>query len=157
MAVTKIRKISSWTLLISAIISIVVLGIFYAGGVVDPAVENKEPIYTGLLLNWMYVLFGVTIACAVIFAIWQFVSLLKTNPKSAITSLIVLVLFAIMLFITYSIGDTTPLAKINADSAQFNVPFWLKVTDMWIYSTCILLVLIVLAVVAGSVKKLLNK
>ena len=37
MAVTKIRKISSWTLLISSIISIIVLGMFYAGGVVDPA------------------------------------------------------------------------------------------------------------------------
>ena len=34
MAVTKIRKISSWTLLISSIISIIVLGMFYAGGVV---------------------------------------------------------------------------------------------------------------------------
>ena len=52
MAVTKIRKISSWTLLISSIISIIVLGMFYAGGVVDPAAEMKEPIYTGLLINW---------------------------------------------------------------------------------------------------------
>ena len=51
MAVTKIRKISSWTLLISSIISIIVLGMFYAGGVVDPAAEMKEPIYTGLLIN----------------------------------------------------------------------------------------------------------
>ena len=52
MAVTKIRKISSWTLLISSIISIIVLGMFYAGGVVDPAAEMKEPIYTGILINW---------------------------------------------------------------------------------------------------------
>ena len=42
MAVTKIRKISSWTLLISSIISIIVLGMFYAGGVVDPAAEMKD-------------------------------------------------------------------------------------------------------------------
>ena len=41
MAVTKIRKISSWTLLISSIISIIVLGMFYAGGVVDTAAEMK--------------------------------------------------------------------------------------------------------------------
>ena len=44
MAVTKIRKVSSWTLLITSIISLVVLGMFYAGGVVDPSVEMKEPI-----------------------------------------------------------------------------------------------------------------
>lgn len=157
MAVTKIRKISSWTLLIASIISIVVLVMFYAGGVVDPTAKDKEPIYTGFLLNWMYVLFFVTIVSTVIFAVWQFVSLLKTNPKSAVMSLVVFVLFIAMLFITYSIGDTTPLARINSDSAKFNVPFWLKVTDMWIYSTTILLVLIVLAVAAGSVKKILNK
>lgn len=157
MAVTKIRKISSWTLLICALISIVVFGMFYAGGVVDSTVENPEPIYTGLLLDWMYVLFIATIVCTVIFAVMQFVSLLKSNAKSAVTSLIVLVLFVVMLFLTYSIGDTTPLPRINADSAEFNVPFWLKITDMWIYSTVVLLVLIVIAVIAGSVKKMLNK
>ena len=56
MAVTKIRKISSWTLLISSIISIIVLGMFYAGGVVDPAAEIEKPIYTGLLINWTSVI-----------------------------------------------------------------------------------------------------
>ena len=91
MAVTKIRKISSWTLLISSIISIIVLGMFYAGGVVDPAAEMKEPIYTGLLINWTSVLFFVTIISTMLFAVWQFLTLLKTNAKSAIMSLVVLV------------------------------------------------------------------
>ena len=47
MAVTKIRKISSWTLLISSIISSLVLGMCYAGGGVDAAAEMEEPSYTG--------------------------------------------------------------------------------------------------------------
>ena len=50
MAVTKIRKLSSWTLLIISLITIVVLGIFFGGGVEDPAAEVKNYIYTGLLL-----------------------------------------------------------------------------------------------------------
>ena len=156
MAVTKIRKISSWTLLLTSIISIVVLGMFYAGGVVDPSVEMKEPIYTGLLLNWTSVLFFITIVSTVIFAIWQFTSLLKTSPKSALASLVVVVCFAAMLFITYSMGDATPLKGLNADSQAYNIPLWLKVTDMWIYSTVILMVLIIIAVAAGSVKRMLN-
>lgn len=41
MAVTKIRKISSWTLLICSLISIIILGMFFAGGVVDPAAETS--------------------------------------------------------------------------------------------------------------------
>ena len=157
MAVTIIRKISSWTLLISSIISIVVLGMFYAGGVVDPSVEMKEPIYTGLLLNWTSILFFVTIISTVIFALWQFTSLLKTSPKSALASLIVVVLFAAVLFITYSMGDATPLTGLNADSQAYNIPFWLKITDMWINSTIVLMVLIIIAVAAGSVKRMLNR
>jgi len=157
MAVTKIRKMSSWTLLIVSIISLVVLGMFYAGGVVDPAAEMKEPIYTGLLINWTSVLFFVTIISTILFAIWQFVTLLKTNAKSAVTSLIVVVVFAAILFISYSIGDATPLKGLNADSQVYNVPMWLKVTDMWIWSTVVLMVLIVAAVVWGSVKRMLNK
>ncbi|MCL3850703.1 MULTISPECIES: hypothetical protein [Parabacteroides] len=157
MAVTKIRKISSWTLLLTSIISIVVLGMFYAGGVVDPSVEMKEPIYTGLLLNWTSVLFFVTIVSTVIFAIWQFTSLLKTSPKSALASFIVIICFAAMLLITYSIGDATPLKGLNADSQEYNIPLWLKITDMWIYSSAILMILIIVAVAAGSVKRMLNR
>ena len=127
MAVTKIRKISSWTLLISSIISIIVLGMFYAGGVVDPAAEMKEPIYTGLLINWTSVLFFVT------------------------------VFFVAVLFITYTMGDATPLTGLNADSQVYNTPGWLKITDMWIMSTIVLLVLIVACVVWGSVKRIMGK
>lgn len=157
MAVTKIRKVSSWTLLISSLISIVVLGIFYGGGVVDASAEMQEPVYTGLLIDWMYVIFGVTVVSILVFAIWQFITLLKTSPKSALTSLIVLVGFAAMFFITYAMGDPTQLNGLNADSQEFNIPFWLKVTDMWIYSGMILMIMIIIAVAFGSVKKVLNK
>ena len=157
MAVAKIRKMSSWALLIVSIISLVVLGMFYAGGVVDPSVEMKEPIYTGLLINWTSVLFFVTIISTILFAVWQFITLLQTNAKSAITSLIVIVVFAAILFITYSMGDATPLGGMNADSQKYNIPLWLKVTDMWIMSTVVLMVLIVAAVVWGSVKRMLNR
>lgn len=157
MAVTKIRKISSWTLLLISVISLVVLGMFYAGGVVDASAEMKEPNYTGLLINWASVLFFVTIASTVIFALWQFVSLLKVNPKSALASFIVVICFAAMFFITYSIGDATPLKGLNTDSQEFNVPLWLKVTDMWIYTSAILMILIIIAVAAGSVKRMLNR
>ena len=120
MAVTKIRKISSWTLLICSLVSIVVLGMFYAGGVVDPAAELQEPIYTGLLIDWTSALFFVTIISTVLFAVWQFLTLLKTNPKEAISSLAVLVLFVGLLFVTYAMGDDTPLTGLNADSQQYN-------------------------------------
>mgnify|MGYP000018239402 FL=1 len=157
MAVTKIRKMSSWTLLVVSLISIVVLGMFFGGGITTPGEEMKEYVYTGLLLNWTTGLFFVTIVCMVLFAIWQFVNLLKVNPKSAVAALGVVVAFVAMLFITYSIGDGTPLQGLNADSQKYNTVGWLKITDMWINSSIVLMVLIIIAVVAGSVKKMLNR
>lgn len=157
MAVTKIRKISSWTLLISSIVSVVVLGMFFGGGVVDPAAEMKEPIYTGLLIDWTSVLFFGTIVSTVLFAIWQFISLLKTDAKSALASLVTLVLFAGLLFITYTMGDATPLTGLNADSQAYNTAGWLKASDMWIMSTIILIGMIIACVVWGSIKRILGK
>ncbi len=157
MAVTKIRRISSWTLLVTSLISIVVLGMFFGGGVVDPSAENKEYVYTGLLLDWTYIVFAVTIVCMVVFALWQFVTVLKANPKSALMSFVIIALFALMLLVTYSMGDGTPLVGLNADSQSYNIPFWLKVTDMWIQSSIVLFVLILIAVVAGTVKKILDR
>ncbi|WP_293672341.1 hypothetical protein [uncultured Parabacteroides sp.] len=156
MAVTKIRKMSSWTLLIVSLISLVVLGMFFGGGIVNPGEEMIEYVYTGLLLNWTSALFFITIICMVLFALWQFITLLKVNPKSAVTSLIVVVAFVAMMFITYSIGDATPLNGLNADSQEFNTAGWLKITDMWIMSTVVLLVLIIACVVWGSVKRMIK-
>ncbi len=157
MAVTKIRKLSSWTLLIISIISVIVLGIFFGGGVEDPSAEIKNYIYTGLLLDWTYVVFAVTLVALAVLALWQFASVLKTNPKSALRSLIVVVLFALLLIITYSMGDGTPLTTLNADSQTYNTPFWLKATDMWIQSSLVLFIAIILVVCAGTVKRILNK
>ena len=156
MAVTTIRKMSSWTLLIVSLISLVVLGMFFGGGVVNPGEEMIEYVHTGLLLNWTSALFFITIISMVLFAIWQFITLLKVNPKSAVTSLVVVVAFAAMMFITYSIGDATPLNGLNADSQEFNTAGWLKITDMWIMSTVVLLVLIIACVVWGSVKRMIK-
>ena len=157
MAVTKIRKISSWTLLVCSVITIIVMGMFFGGGIIDPNAENIEYVNTGLLLNWTYIIFTVTIVAMIVFALWQFVSILKTNPKSALMSLLVVGLFAILLVVTYSMGDATPLKGLNTDSQVFNTPFWLKATDMWIQTSVVLFILIIIAVLAGSVKKALGK
>lgn len=156
MAVTRNRKISSWSLLLISLISVIVLGMFYFGGVSNPGEDTKDPVFTGLLINWIYALFIITVAVAVVFAILQFISLLKENFKSAIISLVVIVAFCALLFITYSLGDGTPLKLVGYDG-EFNVPFWLKVTDMWLYTSYVLIVLIVISVIAGSIKKSLGK
>ncbi|MDR2119820.1 MAG: hypothetical protein LBP64_02950 [Tannerella sp.] len=157
MAVTKIRKISSWTLLLVMIISVGVLALFYLGGVVDPAAEVKAPIYTSELLYWCYLMSVITIGGLFIFGILQFVSSLKAKPKAALVSLIVLIAFAALMGVAYGMGDATPLPNINSDSAHFNTEVWLKVSDMWIYATYVLLSLCILAMIAGSAKAIFKK
>ena len=130
---------------------------FYAGGVVDPAAENKEPINTGLLIDWTSALIFATSVSTVLFAAWQFISLFKTDAKTAISSLGALVIFAAILFITYSMGDATPLTGLNAESEKYNTEGWLLITDMWIMSTIVLVCLIIACVVWGSLKRIIGK
>ncbi|MDR1601867.1 MAG: hypothetical protein LBS42_05510 [Tannerella sp.] len=157
MAVTKIRRFSSWILILCTVITVVVLGFFYLGGVEDPAAEIKAPIYTSLLLYWCYALVIITIAGMLIFGIFQFLSSLKAKPKAALGSLAVIIAFVGLLGITFAIGDITKLPNINVDSAHFNTDFWLKVSDMWLYSAYIMLILCVLAMIAGSIKTVFKK
>jgi hypothetical protein len=136
----------------------VILGLFYLGGNDEPYKgELWNPHYTGLLLNWMYILSIITVAAAAIFGIWQFVSGFITNPKGGVMGLIVIILFGGLLFVSYGIGNPTPLPLMNEDVQAYNTPFWLKVTDMWLYSTYVMTVLVVLAVLAGSVKNIFIK
>lgn len=158
MAVTKIRKFSSWILILCTIITLVVLGLFFFGGDNEPYKgEMWNPKYVDLLLYWQYALMGITALAAVLLGIYQFASSFKNNPKGGVMGLIVIVLFFAMLFITYAIGDTTPVNVINSEAQEFNTPFWLKITDMWLYSTYILTGLVIVAIIAGSVKRLLGK
>jgi len=158
MAVTKIRKISSWVLILCTIITLITLGLFFLGGDNEPYKgEMWNPKYMDLLLYWQYILFALTAFAAVILAIYQFASSFKSNPKGGVMGLVVILLFFAMMFITYSIGDTTPLNVMSSEAQAFNIPFWLKITDMWLYSTYILTGLVILAIIGGSVKRMLGK
>ena len=161
MAVTNIRKISSWTLYAVTIINLAMLALFYFGGLGEPLGidgESKNPIYTGELLIWCYI---ILILCAVgmlLFGLIQFGSKFKTNPKAALVMLGVYAGLALLLIVAYSLGDGTPLTvHLNEESQQFNVGFWLKLTDMWLYAMYILSALAILAMFWGSIRKLLSK
>lgn len=156
MAVTKIRKISSLFFLVSILISIVVLGIYYGGGVVDPTVEAPEPIYTDVLLYWLYVLLGLVLGLTVFFAVLQIVKLLKDDPKSGALSLGAIVLLVAMLLVARALGSDIPLNIPGYEGAE-NVPFWLKTTDMLLYSIYFMITVNVGFIVWGNVKRALGK
>ncbi len=162
MAVTKISRISRWTLYAMSVVTVVLIGLFFLAGNVQPEqqyaelVGLTEPVFTDALLYWVYVLLGVTLLAVFVFSIFGFINNLRHNRKKAINSLITLVVFAILLVIAYTIGDGTPLNILGYEGPD-NVRGMLKLTDMWLYSIYILMALTILAMLFSPLIKRIGK
>ena len=99
------------------------------------------------LMYLMYFMFFVCVAVTVIAAIVQIVASLRDNPASTIKSLLGFVGLIVLLFVTYAIGSDVPV--MLGGSGIYDDPTMLKVTDMFIYSTYVLLII-------ASIATLLN-
>jgi hypothetical protein len=158
MAVTKIRKFSSWVLVICTLIMLVIVGLFFGGGSNEPYNGKWNPKYTDALLYWMYALFFITLLAILFFVFVQFIGNFKADPKKALVGVGILVLFAALFLGTYSMGDGTPISTLSkADIVKYNTPFWLRLTDMFLYSIYVMAILTILGVIVGSVKKVFEK
>jgi len=123
MAVTKIRKVSSTTLLVLLALSVLIFVLFFAG-------------------------------LATLFFAGRSIATNKTKDvvarKSNLISVVVLV---VSLLLGYAIGSGEAIKGLNEASQAYNTSGWLKVTDMWLYSTYVLFVVTLGAVVWGGVSK----
>ena len=88
-------------------------------------------------------------------AVFQFGAALKDNPAGAIKSLLGLVLLVVVLIIAWAMGSGTPM-NIPGYEGTDNVYFWLKLTDMFLYSIYILLFVTVVAIIVSGIKKKLS-
>ena len=156
MAVTGIRKTSSYTFLALVAISVIVFALFLFGGSELDMKEYKVYAYTDVLLYWTYALGVISIVTVLFFVVKGFVAELSASPSDALKTIAGPIALIVLLLVTYAIGDTTPL-KLNQEAQGFNTPFWLKFSDMWIYSVYVLLFLTIVAAVAGAVKSALNR
>jgi len=111
-----------------------------------------QPANTNALLMLIYGLFGLAVAATVVAAVFQFGAALKDSPANAIKSLLGLVLLVVVLVIAWAAGDGTPMNIPGYDGTD-NVPFWLKLTDMFLYSIYILLFVTIVAIIASGIKK----
>ncbi len=131
------RIIPNIVLAVLFAITLIVCLLFYIGGDVDPTAEILEPVYTGLLLNFIYVLFALTIVVTIISVAVMAATKFASNPKSAIITFAGIGALALMLFLISVLGDTTPLNIPGFDGEQ--TTFDLKLTNMCLYSSYILL------------------
>lgn len=156
MAVTGIRKTSSYTFLALVAISVIVFALFLFGGSELDMKDNKVYAYTDVLIYWTYALGILSVVTVLFFVVKDFIAELAASPSAALKKIVGPIALIVLLLVTYAIGDTTPL-KLNEEAQRFNAPFWLKFSDMWIYSVYVLLFLTIVAAIAGAVKSALNR
>ena len=137
-------------------ITIVVLGLFYFGGQAEtPIVEStdaiSQPAFTDTLLYQMYGMIGLTVALTILAFVKQFASAFRDNPKKALKSLTGGLLLVVVLVISWAMGSTDPLTIPGYEGTD-NVPFWLNLTDMFIFTIYFLLGAAIVGIIAGSIK-----
>ncbi len=125
------NKLSLYVLYACIVLILIVLGVFYFVGYNNPVGEYNEPAHTETLIYLMYIMFGVCIAVTLIGAFAQFGASLKDNPKGAIRSLAGIVLLVVVLIVAYAIGSDAP---IMTGTGPYTDAFWLKMSDMLLYS-----------------------
>ncbi|MBF6628015.1 MAG: hypothetical protein ITG04_05830 [Proteiniphilum sp.] len=138
------------TLIIGVIISLAVMAMFYLGGQV-PAHEKivadmSQPKFTDIVLYWAYTLLAITIGVLIIFALVSFLKQLKNRPKKALAGLLVILALVALLVVAFIAGDGTLLNIPGYDGGDNN-PKTLKMTDMWLFSAYVMLVLTFLAII----------
>ena len=132
-------KLSYYVFYVCIAAILVVLGLFYCVGYnVTNAAGLTEPTNTPALMYLMYGMFALCVAVTVIAALIQFGSALKDNPKAALKSFMGLILLAVLLIITYNMGSDETM--MLGGGVTYDNKFLLKLTDMFLYSTYVLLI-----------------
>lgn len=147
-----IQKISSYILYVLLITNVIVMGLFYFGGIVPETAMNDypEPVYTDLLIYWIYLLVAVGVLCTLGFGIAHFFKFVRNSPFDAIKSIAGGVLLILFLVLFWRLGDGTILNIPNYTGTS-NTYFWLKTTDMYLYTIYLLLGLSVCTIIGFQV------
>ncbi|MCD8262481.1 MAG: hypothetical protein LUD15_14210 [Bacteroides sp.] len=148
-------KLSYYVLYALFAVIVAVLALFYFVGFDRMVGEFNDPVNTDALLYLIYGILGVCIVVTIVAALVQFGTALEDSPKNAIKSLIGVIFLAIVLIVCWSIGSGEALALPGYDGTD-NVPFWLKMADMFLYSIYFLFGLTVVLIIASSIKKKLS-
>lgn len=155
-------KVSYYVLYAMFAVILVVLGLFYFGGdaqgnavLTNVDTEMWQPAQTDTLLFLIYGLLFLAVVATVVAFLFQFGAALKDNPVKALKSLIGVIILAVVVIVAWAMGSDQPL-NIPGYEGSDNVPFWLKITDMFLYSIYILFGATVLAIIFSSIKKKLS-
>lgn len=154
----KIQRISGIVLGVLLAVTVGVLCLFFLGGETPeeqrlvPELAQSEPAQTDSLLVWMYVLSGLALVVTLAGVIYKFVARCILSPRSALRSLLGMASLAVVLMVSWYVSSDRPLDMPGYDGTE-NVPFWLKVADMFLYAIYILLGIVVALLVGFGIAR----
>lgn len=129
---------------------VVVCGLFYFDGFDRVVGEFNDPVHTETLIYLIYFILGLCVLVTLVAAVIQFGSALVDSPVNALKSLVGLILLVALLAITWSMGSTD---TVVTGDGPYTDPFWLKITDMFLYSIYVLMAGTILSIFVSGVKK----
>ena len=145
------KKIAQYVLYVLMAVSLIFVAWFFFGGFVEgtEGTNVAEPKIMEAILRWTYILFGIALVITIVFPLIFIVS----NPKGAKRMGIVLLISAVLIFISYQLADDTVLNLIQY-SGPDNVPGTLKVVGTGIIFTYILGVTAIVSILYSSISNL---
>ena len=145
--VNKLSKYLNYVLYILLAATVVLAGLFYFGGEVEDAAMTT-PLYTETFLNWGFILL---LGAAILAILFEIVTLIL-HPKNAIRTLISIGILGVIVLVSYSMAEGTPLELVGYDGPD-NVPSMLILGDVFLYTVYFLLGGVLLSILYTEVSR----
>ena len=145
------NKLAQYTLWALMAVSLVFVAWFFFGGFVEgtEGTNYAEPQVTETILKWTYILFGIALAVTIVFPLFFVI----TNLQSAKRLGIVILIAAVLIFISYQLADDSVLNLIQY-SGPDNVPGTLKIVGTGLIFMYILGATAIVSVLYSSIANL---
>lgn len=151
---TATDKISGRVLAVLIALSAVLFAAFFLVGYDMPFAEDANftaPLLTDVILVYSYLLIAATIVVLAISVVRSIrrrggSDVVVNGVPAARISYLTLALFVVTMVVTFSLGSTEPV-KVNG--ATFSDSLWLRVADMFLVTSGILIAVAIVAIIFG--------
>lgn len=130
------------TLLVLILLGIIAAIMFYVGGSAGTHEVAGDfldiPKYSDLFLIWNYILLGIVILATVGVVVGEFIKNFKYEPKKAVSTLAVVVVFVALCALCWFLGSPEKIEILGYEGTD-NQGFWAQLSDATIYLCYILL------------------
>lgn len=138
-------KISYRILYVLLAITLITVALFFGVGYNNPVGELNYPLNTDLLLYVTYGMLVLAVLVSLVAVILQFVHAWRQNRKRAYRLASAVGAFVLLMVVALFLGSSDPITI--GEGQRFTDAFWLKLTDMFLYSIYFLLGLSVICIV----------